>query len=730
MVIVEDVHWADPASMDLINYVARNIAGHPILFILSHRPDDSLPDWSAHPHTISLPLDDLPDEACLEIVRDMIGPVTLPKSLRELVLSKGAGNPFFVEQVVRALIDANALQQDSSGDWQVIHDIETVELPDTIHGIIISRIDRLPQTDQQLLQVASVVGYVFPYHILESVYPHNNLEDTLRRRLDYLSRLGLTEIQLPEEEIYRFKHLTTREVVYDSLAFEQRRGLHRRIADLTEHKSAENITEYIDLLAYHYFEGQSWAKAMEYNRLAARRAQREFANDTAVAAYQRTLEAAAKLDGDTAVEQLFAYEALGEVLTLLGRYDEALDHYTSARAMVEAEPPSADQERHLADLCRETAEVYEKRSEYDAAFKWLQMGLNCLEEHEPTIEAARIYLLGAGVNRRQAKNDEAIDWCLKSLATAAEIKTRQGRQVVAQACYNLGGIYTLYGDLPQAVQFCLESVRFYQEIDDVVGESNAYVNLSNVYSDQGDWNRASNALRKSLAMKQEIGDIFGQGMIANNLANIYLYRGEWDQAASLFEQSHAIWKQVGAAWGEAIVLSNLAQVLIYQENWREARTCLSRSQAIFAEIGSEDYLPELERRWGEFYLIRATHRASKTGDLDQALAHTHRSIELAVAQNARLEEGMSCRVLGQIHLARGEKESAEAALHQSLQILTDLDSQYEAARTTLCVIQLAIENGATAASKAQLEGAIQTFEKLGAQADLVEAMVLNRQLYG
>jgi class 3 adenylate cyclase/predicted ATPase len=728
MLVIKDAHWADPASTDLINYVARNVVEHPILFVISCRPDKGLPDLLAHAHATALPLDDLPDDACLEIVRGMLGPLTLPDALRDLILSKGAGNPFFVEEVVRALIDAGALRQNSSGGWQVNHNMQTVALPDTIHGVIISRIDRLPQAERQILQVASVVGRVFSYHTLENIYPYGDLGGALKGRLDYLSKLSLLELQSSEDQTYRFKHLTTWDVVYESQAFEQRRNMHRRIARFIESESAETLAEQTDLLAYHCWEGHDWVKATEYNLLTARRAQQEFANDMAVAAYWRALEAAAKAPIDTTGVRLLAYESLGELLTLLGRYEQAMKNYAAARGMIGDKAPSGEQRCHLADLCRKTAAVYERRSEYDEAFKWLEKGLSYLDERAPSIEVVRIYLLGAGICRRQGKNDEAIDWCMKSLGAALGIEAHEGRQAVAQAYYNLGGIYEHRGDLQKAVMFCRESIVIYQQIDDIVGLSQAYINLSNAYSSQGDWEQASDALRKSLAIKQKIGDIFGQGMIANNLANIHLDRGEWDQAASLFEQSHAIWKQVGAAWGEAIILSNLAQVRIYQEDWSEARACLSRSQTLFAEIGSEDFLPELERRWGEFHLARVVRQVGQAGELDQALAHVQRSLELAIAQEARLELGMSYRLLGQVHLARGEVAPARSALHQSLQILDDLGIPYQLAKTLLCLVQLATKNGSVVKARSQLAQAIETFASLGAQADLSAALALQKQL--
>lgn len=726
ILILEDAHWADPASMDLINYVSRNIQGYPILVILLHRPDDTLPNWAQYDHAIDLPIGDLPNSALLEIVRGMMGPIDLPDSLRDLILQKGAGNPFFTEEVVRALIDGGALQQDESGEWQVVQNMDSVELPDTIHGIIISRIDRLLETDRRILQVASVVGATFSSTVVDGVYPYGDLEDPVRVHLDYLDGLGLTEYEAAQvrANLHRFKHLTTREVVYESQAFGQRRSLHSRIADYIE-RTAESVAEEVDLLAYHFFEGQMWTKALEFNLLAARRAQKEYANDAAVLAYRRTLEAAAKLPEDTLVEEVIAHEALGDIFTVLGQYDEALAHFNQVRAFIQAEPDSIDRTRHLAELCRKFAWVYENRGEYEAAFEQLRRGLQYVQDDGPSVEAARLYLLGSGLYQRQGNYESAIEWCHESLAVARQIPTRAGRETEAQIYYNLGGVAVRQGDLKRAINFCQEAIQIYEQIEDVVRLSQAYINLANAYSDQGDWRKASEYLDKSLVIKRKIGDIPHQGIILNNLAMIHMHRGDWTQAGDMFAQSRAIWQQVGATAFEAVTLSNLGQVHIYRQDWDNARHCLERSQSIFSEIGSEDFLPELERRWSEFYL--------HTGKPDQALPHIEHSIELADKLKARLEEGMSYRILGEIRLKQGQFLQAKDALHKSLNMLQDLDSEYEAAKTILALVQLSlvqlsIGEGALPETLAQLQQAVGIFKKLGARIDLEKALRFQSQL--
>jgi predicted ATPase/class 3 adenylate cyclase len=648
MLVIEDAHWADPASMDLINYVARNITDHPILFMLPHRPDIGLPAWTAYPHAVDLELDDLSEQACREIIHEMLEGLHLPEAMYDLILSRGSGNPFFIGEVVRALVDAGTLERDADGRFRVKSDISRLELPDTIHGVIISRIDRLLAADRRILQVASVVGRVFTYRTLAGVHPYDDLTVALRERLAYLDDLGLTEIQAIEIELYRFIHLTTREVVYEGLPFEHRRALHREIVNYIEEVSVNNLGEQINLLAYHTYEGHSWEKAMDYNLSAAKNAQREFANDTAILSAQRALEAANNLGNevDTRQVRISAHETLGEVMTLVGQYEQAFEHISLAYNLVNTIPDSAEKPRHLAELCRKTANIYERRSDYTTAFEWLEKGLQYLEQDEATIEATRIYLLGTGIYRRLGQNDEAASWCERSLELASRIQSREGGQAVAQAYYNLGGIENRRGDLQKSVNYNRQSLEVYQQIDDVVGQAHAYNNLGVTYSDLGEWQRAMEAYNMSLAISQQIGDIQRQGFLANNLANIHLYRGEWDQAASLFNQSNTIWKRIGSPLPDGVTLSNLAQVHIYQRDWDQARERLAQSQLIFAEIGSDDFLPELERRWGEFFL--------KIGDLEQASEHINRSIELAVSQDAKLEWGMSMRVLGDIKHALGE----------------------------------------------------------------------------
>jgi class 3 adenylate cyclase/predicted ATPase len=712
MLIVEDAHWADSASMDLINYVNRNIADQPILFILPHRPDDGLPDWTEPSHAVGIDLLDLDEDAVMEIVESMFGPISIPESIRTLILSRASGNPFFVGEVVRALRDADIFQQDPSGNWEYVDTDVVIELPDTIHGVVISRIDRLDETDRGILQTAAVVGRMFDYETLSGVFGASTGSNGVKSRLDSMQNLGLVEAL--DREKYRFIHLTTREVVYESLSYGLRRELHYQIGDFIEETHATTLNEQIDLLAYHYYQGQSWEKALGYNLTAGERAQTEFANDIAIMSYEHVLEAAENLseERDTASEQVGAYESLGEVLTLVGRYEEALENYASARDIVEIE---VEQTPRLADLYRKTAEVYERQSEYETAHEWLVNGLNYLDADHASPEIVDIYILRAGIYQRQGQIEEAASWAQQSLSLAKRIPTREGKKAAAHSLYVLGGIYYRYGDLDRAVEFCQQSINAYEEIEDVVGQARANNNLGSTYSMKGDWDLAREALHKSLDINRRIGEIQGQGAATNNLGNIYLNQGNWEMAAEHFRESNSVWKKIGAVLPEAITLSNLAQAYIYQGQIENTRETLDQAQAIFQSVASDDFIPELDRRWAEYFMM--------AGDSDQALEFIQRSIDLATQQEARLELGLSLRILGEIQMQRNELEDAEITANQSLEILEELNSDYEAAKSVVTLAAIAISRETTF-DRPALARALDTFQKLGAKADAEEASKL------
>jgi class 3 adenylate cyclase/tetratricopeptide (TPR) repeat protein len=715
LLAIDDLQWADDTSVELVNQVARHVTGRPLLLVLTHRPEESLASTlkvADLPHHTRLELKELPHEASLRLL-DTLLPTTpqMPDHLKRLILDKARGTPLFIEEVAHALIENYLTLDEETGTYHARTDLEQIEVPDSVNRVIMSRIDRLDETSRNVLRVASVIGQEFQHWLLSAIYPYRRAEGELRERLDELSQRELLEGPYPDL-LYLFRHILTREVAYESLLYADRRRLHRVIGESIETQQAGRLAEYWEVLAHHFGLAEEWEKALAYHLQAGRKAQRIYANEDAVHHFRQALKAAAQVPGSEE-RQLAAHEGLSEVLDTLGDYDQALTHIYRAQdlVMVVGDSPE-DTARRLADLCRKTAAICRKKSDYDSALNWLHGGLIAVEGIE-AIEAAHIYVGGAGVYRRQGKNEEAINWCWKGLAIASQIKTREGRQVAAHAYYNLGGIYTRQGDLPRAVQFCLESLRIYQEIDDIVGQSQAHINLANAYFDQGNWAQATEHYLQALEIKRKVGDAYYQAVITLNLGGVYLNRGELDQATNYYRQSLGMWRELGSTYAIALLHNNMGAVALRSGDADEALALLQKSLELFQQIGSGDFLPEVYRHQALAHLGRR--------ETDQALDCARHSLELAQEQEMRLEEGATRRVLGQVHLSRQELAPAEKELRESLRILEALNSRYEAGKTLLQLARLHRMEGDRAQAQAHLERASAIFEDLGARLDLAQA---------
>ena len=729
--VVDDLQWADAVSLALLQRLAQDVADSPLLLVLCYRPGVAFSTpWMQLPHTIVVSVEEFVPEESADMISKLLDADELPDNLVELVWGRAQGNPFFTEEFVKSLREMGAITY-ADGQWQLVSEgTAMTAIPDTIEGIVLARLDRLEVRCREVLQEVSVAATSqvrIAGALVERVDP---FPAELPQRLDTLVNGGLLEVLESElEELaYHFRHTLTRDVAYDNLLHARRRELHGLFARAIETLYVDRLDEQVTTLAHHYVEAEDWPQAFSYLRRAGVRAQLLFANRDAISNFEEALATAEQHLPDLLLameaEQLGTaltdvHEHLGDVLELEGRYDEALTHYALARAMVEAEQSSIDQVRHIAGLCRKSAVVYERRSEYDAAFEWLEQGLSNLGQ-ESHIEAARIYLLGAGVYRRQGKNDEAIDWCQLSLDVASDIDTREGKQTVAGAFYNLGGVYSRQGNLGLGMEYARKSREIYQQIGDINGLAQADIILANAYFELGSWQQATEHYVRALEIKRRIGDAYTQAVITLNLGGVYLNQGNLDEATHSYTRSLEMWRELGSTYPIALIHNNLAAVALRRGDANQALGLLEESERLFREIGSEDFMAEVYRHWAEAHL--------GCGEFDAALRCAQDSLSRTLAQEMRVEEGMTRRVLGQVHVARHELVEAEEQLRASLTILDDLDSRYEAGQTLVQQALLCREQGYQAEARASLERAIAIFQDLGARLDLAQAQSLHQSL--
>jgi ABC-type oligopeptide transport system substrate-binding subunit/class 3 adenylate cyclase len=287
---LEDLHWADPTSVQLLEQLLSLAEEAPVLLVLSLRPERDHAAWGLRehasrefPHLLrEIDLGPLGD-ADGELLAALVAPATLPAELERRVLEAADGNPFFLEELVRSLADVGALVRTDDG-WRFDHAVE-VEVPPTVEKAILARLDRLSAPARDLVTAASALGRTFALPLLEGV-----LGEVPAEPLHELQRLGLVRQsrRWPQPE-YRFRHALIQETAYRTLLAEQRTQLHRRAAEWLEERYAERDAEALGLLAYHWLRAEDEEKAADYLLRAGDKARLEYALDEAIEHYRDLL---------------------------------------------------------------------------------------------------------------------------------------------------------------------------------------------------------------------------------------------------------------------------------------------------------------------------------------------------------------------------------------------------------------------------------------------------------
>jgi class 3 adenylate cyclase/tetratricopeptide (TPR) repeat protein len=343
VLVIDDIHWSDPASIDLLLHLLPLTAEIPLVLICAFRPDRNGPVWRIkttadeeyHHLYTEIAIRPLSDKQVNQLIDGLLINTDLPQGLRERILESAGGNPFFVEEVVRSLIDNQALvaeeiEQDGQKMlyWRARGNGQQIDIPDNLQSLLSARIDRLEEETKQILQTAAVIGRTFYRRVLEAIEAQSQVTaQVIERQLNMLLRLEMIReaARRPELE-YKFSNPLTQEVAYQTILLKRRRELHRQVGQALEELFPDQLGELAPLLAYHFSEGDLQEKAFDYYLMAGDSAARLFANIEALDHYTRALDYIDSVDpGYEKLKTLFSRR--GRALELLARYDESLENY-------------------------------------------------------------------------------------------------------------------------------------------------------------------------------------------------------------------------------------------------------------------------------------------------------------------------------------------------------------------------------------------------------------------
>jgi class 3 adenylate cyclase/predicted ATPase len=717
LLVFDDLHWADSASLVMLERTLALAERAPVLIALLYRPERSHGVWSlgetavrTHPaHCVEVTLHPLDVQRGEDqvLVRNLLSMDSVPSELARLI-GRAEGNPFYIEEIIRTLIDAGAIVQ-RAGQWQMSGGIALPEVPDSLQGIIMARIDRLLEEARRTLQLASVVGRTFRYLVLNWLASAVALAQQLNTSLTSLQRAELVRehSRLPELE-YAFEQAMFRDVAYESLLLRDRRAYHRLVGQLLEETHPDQRDAVIELLAHHYSLSDEQAKALTYLIQAGDKTRFAYANQEAINFYRQAAALAESIG--TTDDRAAIAAGLGDVYYHIGEYDSALAQFTAA--LRDRHAPA-----QLADLHRRIGAVYEKRGEYVEALTSAMMGMTLLmPDQAQTVEMARLLTLRCRIHHQQGRFEDAIDAGEQALAI---VEDSAHYQEIAQAHNELGNAYESLGQINRAIQNYERGLIILERIGDEHGAARIYGNLAIIYY-QTDLEQAAAYFGRTLETMQRLGDVWGESNTYQNLGIIQFAQGHYAQAIDDYARSLSMKERLGDSQGIADCHINLGETYRAQGDLAQAIDHLRKSLAVAEAIGSEQTVAEAYRQLAECYL--------EDEDSGPAAEAAIQSLEHAQAIGDRSREGVAHRVLGRALQQHGEMRLALAHLETSATILRELNSDLDLAWACYDYGLALAKSGETTTARERLAEAQAIFARLQLRQEQAKAQAALEQV--
>ena len=625
--VVEDLHWADAASVELLGFMVDHLADRPLMLLVTRRaaPDGQGLAPERATHTV-LRLESLPAGHTEALLAALFrgSAAGIPGRLRELIVQRAGGVPLFVEEIVRGLIASGALVRDDTG-WRCRADVAAVDVPPTLQALLLSRVDRLPPPARRTLQEAAVLGTDFDERLLREVVSE---PEAAGASLTALLEAELLEVAA--ERQYRFAHALVQEVVYQSLLLRRRIELHGRAGLALEALAGGRPERLEDLeaLGHHFCLSADKRKGARYLAAAGDWARAIYANEDALRHYRRALATLAECDEGCAAERLDVHERLGDLLGPTGGRPEALAHYEVVLAGHAGDRPAQ------ARLHRKIGGLHWDAGDRSRALACFETGLSLLDGQPEDVELARLYQEMGRAAFRSGDNPGAIEWAERArahaerLAASGDPATRkEAAAAIAHARNTLGIALARTGRLEDAAAQIEQSVAAALAEELLQPACRGYTNLSVLYGSL-DPGRAIETCQRGLAMARKIGDLGFQARLHANLAVAYcaLTNRCEEQGIGAAQAAIELDRRLGQLDHLAIPLIVLGQIhQCHGGDPAEARRCYEEALTLAEPVGDPQllfpcydglgtlYLDQGDEERAEQYLQRAQEICERAG---------------------------------------------------------------------------------------------------------------------
>jgi class 3 adenylate cyclase/tetratricopeptide (TPR) repeat protein len=666
ILLFEDLHWIDSETQAMLESLVESLPTSRLLLLVNYRPEYQH-GWGSKTYYTQLRLDPLPPESAAEILNSVLANDHGLQSLKELLIERTEGNPFFLEESIRTLVETKVLAGER-GNYRLEKKVESTQVPATVQAVLAARIDRLPLEEKQLLQSAAVIGKDVPFSLLQAITELSDEE--LRRGLTHLQAAEfLYEISFFPDLEYTFKHALTHEVAYGSLLHERQRALHSRIAEAIEALYSNRLIEQVERLAHHAARGEVWGKALTYLRQAGAKADARSANREAALYFEQALTALGHLPEtrETHEQAIDLHFNVRTPLAALGERERVLEHLRAAEALAD----SLGDERRLARVNEYNARELSAQGEYEQAVTASERAIamaRTLDDYGLEVRAT----VSMGLAYYRLGNyPKAVEALGRNLVPLDSPVVRERFGSIGLTFANSRNLLALSlaerGEFIEAIARCTEAIHIAEAVGHPPSVTATYRGMGHLHLRRGDLHQATLTLEHALEVCQGVDSPPLFYAVGSALGYVYALSGRSAEAIPLLEE--AVGRPVLAATleGKSLRTISLSEAYLLAGQEADARTAAQRALGLARQHKERGY---------EAYTLRLLGEIAAREDLtDLGKAEDHYRQALALAEELGMRPLIAhCHVgLGKLYRRKGNVRQAKEHLTTGVAMMREME---------------------------------------------------------
>lgn len=663
---LEDGHWLDDNSQEMLNELVRNMSRFPILLIVTSRYRDD----GSKPLLISPSSMDLAEMPKMEINLNVLqrssvrkfaemaldGPIS--NEFYELLLRSSNSNPFYLEQILEYFSESNLLEFKEE-QWTIKD--KNIKLSSSINAILTARIDRLSTLVKETVKAAAVIGREFELPILNEVMKsqeafalqNGNAKSLLKEQIQTAEQGQIWRAMT--EYRYIFRHSLLREAAYSMQLRTRLKQLHQLIAEAIERIYSNKLEERFVDLAFHYEQAAVFDKTCEYLHRAADFARSNYQNQQALDYYEKLL---GKLGQQSdSVREIQTYLKKGKILELIGQWENCKITYETALQLAKKSRDAL----LLGQANDSLGRVLMLKGDYQEAIGYLQRAARLFESIEDKQGIATVFGNIGNLYFRQGNYHEAKSYLTQSIAIRQE---DESVVISPQTVSHLGLTFMNQGDYDEGIRYQKAELEVCKRHNDKQGMATLYTNMGIVYFEKGDYDAALECYQKGLELSEELGNKMLTAIAIGCIGSVYERKGDYEQAMINFQKDLELVEELGDKQGVAIALGLIGELLSVKGDFHKAIEYLQKNLMLCEELGYQKGIAKALNTLGDVFYF--THQ------YDRSLYYYNKAIEVTRKINNRLVLGSSLVEKGLVLIEMGDLENLKITLEEALAVTEPL----------------------------------------------------------